>query len=838
MKGLLFGSRRSLGLGGLVGTAALALPSIWGANVSPTEVDVLDGIAWLANETSGAVVRINGETGKVDAKVGFEESQGILGVNQNGSTVLVQVGDQVHSIDVAALDWGGTTAASDQLVVGDGAAYLVADDGAVAALDPVTLATLGELSLGDEVAGAATTIGRQLVVPLADGTVAVVDGDEITATAEVGDAGDSVYVTAVGKGVVVLNTSAGRVYRLDPRQGKLRGPVDVDAGVPDGDLVVPQRLTPGRLWLLAPDSGELVGIAPKTGKVVTVKVAEAGHELVGPVVDDGNVYLVDRSAKAIVQVPVNTMKPESHKLELDDAGRVDVIAEGGKVFVNDPTSALAVVIDGDNYRNVDKYDDEGVATATPPNTKTPPPPREEPEGPQAPAGPPEQPPATPREVVAQAGNESATVSWAPGAGGGVATSFFVSYDGGDTVEVPGNRLSTPIEGLENGEEYVFEVWAGNEFGESGRVPSNPVVPNDRVPGTPEGVQATAADGSAHVTWTAASARGRDITRYVITSAPDGIVAEAAGNATQADITGLTNGTTYTFTVTAVNDLDVQGPPSAASNPVRPYGAPGAIPGANIAADDGTITIDWEPAPNLSDQAVQYAVSVEGGETQQTGETAATFGGLQNGVDYNILITPSNDRGAGPTYTAAANPSRAPVINALNVTQTGDRQFQVSVDFNDGGRPATCTLAGYASCNTTVDVATYFTDVAFNASVTTERGTVTANRTERTASKPMNIRGDSNQFDGWCTWLAGHPNVAAYFAEGPDYRCPNRGHDATGYLPLGSAVRAQCYVPNGEEVHDDSEIGMTTWVRLDTYGWMPGIYFSRDVGTVQAGLNRC
>ena len=75
---------------------------------------------------------------------------------------------------------------------------------------------------------------------------------------------------------------------------------------------------------------------------------------------------------------------------------------------------------------------------------------------------------------------------------------------------------------------------------------------------PTGVTATAGDGSANVSWTAPSSTGGStITSYVVTPF-DGTTALGAttvtGNpaATTATVNGLTNGTAYTFTVTAAN----------------------------------------------------------------------------------------------------------------------------------------------------------------------------------------------------------------------------------------------------------------------------------------------
>jgi hypothetical protein len=86
------------------------------------------------------------------------------------------------------------------------------------------------------------------------------------------------------------------------------------------------------------------------------------------------------------------------------------------------------------------------------------------------------------------------------------------------------------------------------------------------PGAPTGVQATAGNASATVTWTApASAGSSSITSYVVTSSGGQTCTSASTSCT---VTGLTNGTSYTFTVQAVTAAGA-GPSSSASNAVVP-----------------------------------------------------------------------------------------------------------------------------------------------------------------------------------------------------------------------------------------------------------------------------
>jgi hypothetical protein len=88
-----------------------------------------------------------------------------------------------------------------------------------------------------------------------------------------------------------------------------------------------------------------------------------------------------------------------------------------------------------------------------------------------------------------------------------------------------------------------------------------------VPGAPTIGTASAGDTTATVAFTApASNGGSAITSYTAKSSPGGIT--ASGASSPITVTGLTNGTAYTFTVTATNAAGT-GPASAASNSVTP-----------------------------------------------------------------------------------------------------------------------------------------------------------------------------------------------------------------------------------------------------------------------------
>jgi hypothetical protein len=129
-----------------------------------------------------------------------------------------------------------------------------------------------------------------------------------------------------------------------------------------------------------------------------------------------------------------------------------------------------------------------------------------------------------------------------------------------------------VTGLANGTSYAFTVTAHNVAGDSVPSPvSNTVVPGTTpvVPGAPTNPTATAGNGQATVVFAPpAFDGGAAITSYTVTASPGGQTASGPGGAIT--VTGLSNGMSYTFTVTATNSAGT-GPASASSNAVVPAG---------------------------------------------------------------------------------------------------------------------------------------------------------------------------------------------------------------------------------------------------------------------------
>ena len=80
--------------------------------------------------------------------------------------------------------------------------------------------------------------------------------------------------------------------------------------------------------------------------------------------------------------------------------------------------------------------------------------------------------------------------------------------------------------------------------------------------------ATPGDGQASVVWTKPADNGSTITGYTVTSSGGQTCTTSNADTLSCAVTGLTNGTAYTFTVTATNGVGTSAA-SAPSNSVTP-----------------------------------------------------------------------------------------------------------------------------------------------------------------------------------------------------------------------------------------------------------------------------
>lgn len=161
------------------------------------------------------------------------------------------------------------------------------------------------------------------------------------------------------------------------------------------------------------------------------------------------------------------------------------------------------------------------------------------------------------------------------------------------------------------------------------------------PGAPTSVTATGGNTSASVAFTAPANAGYPavITGYTVTSSPGGLT--GTGASSPITVSGLSNGTAYTFTVTATNATGT-GPASAASNSVTP------LPPQQIEyTTAGTYTFVAPAGLNPS----TVSVVCVGGAGTSSWDSSYGFASGGGGLGYrnNYSVT------SGSSYTVVVGP---------------------------------------------------------------------------------------------------------------------------------------------------------------------------------------
>jgi alpha-tubulin suppressor-like RCC1 family protein len=199
------------------------------------------------------------------------------------------------------------------------------------------------------------------------------------------------------------------------------------------------------------------------------------------------------------------------------------------------------------------------------------------------------------------------------------------------------------------------------------------------PAAPSAPHATAGDAEATVTWQAVPPLGKfPIVAYIVTASPGGAQRSVGGTSTSATLPSLTNGTSYTFSVTAVSSIrsSTTSPQSNAVTPAAPPGSPTNVSAS--AAGPTSARVSWSPPGDDGGMPVTtYTVSAfPGGQTTTVDAptSSATVTGLQNGQGYTFSVTASNttqsDPGAGGTSPPSAQSNGVVLSYVATAVSTG------------------------------------------------------------------------------------------------------------------------------------------------------------------------
>jgi hypothetical protein len=261
------------------------------------------------------------------------------------------------------------------------------------------------------------------------------------------------------------------------------------------------------------------------------------------------------------------------------------------------------------------------------------------------------------DVVAVPAGGQATVSWAPASTGPAAQWYRVIASPSTTIPAgcaAATTTSCSFTGLTNGTAYTFTVMAHNAAGVApASVPSTPVTPINH-PSAPAAVSATAvatsgAGGEIKVHWNPPlHTNGSAVTGYSVTSSP--VVTPPAActdtTATSCTFTGLTNGTAYTFSVTATNGAGTGPAATTQGTPVVVF------PGSLSSNWSGYVSVTGAPVTEMAGEWVVPSLKCGTNSTTEK-DTASWVGiggaGYVNGIHTgNLLQTGTADFCDGST----------------------------------------------------------------------------------------------------------------------------------------------------------------------------------------------
>jgi hypothetical protein len=272
-------------------------------------------------------------------------------------------------------------------------------------------------------------------------------------------------------------------------------------------------------------------------------------------------------------------------------------------------------------------------------------------------------------------NASATISFtAPVHDGGLPVTGYevTSSPGGFTAS--GSSSPLTIAGLSSSTSYTYNVTATNSIGTGPAITSGSVfattIPQPVTIGT---ATATGAAGTVTVAFTANGTGGKTVT-YTATSSPGGFTGSSSGS--PITVTGLTNGTAYTFTVVASN-ANGSAAASGASNSATPFTTPPPPPtpgpigsSTPVASASGNTVSSTSGAWGAGTTPTSYQYNLY----RSDGTYIATSGSVSTSTtsisftasystSYYVTVTASNSNGNGTmtsnTVTTGAEP--APVV---------------------------------------------------------------------------------------------------------------------------------------------------------------------------------
>ena len=213
------------------------------------------------------------------------------------------------------------------------------------------------------------------------------------------------------------------------------------------------------------------------------------------------------------------------------------------------------------------------------------------------------------------------------------------------------------------------------------------------PPAPTGLSATAGDSQVTLSWNAASgATSYNVKRATVSGGPYGTVASVS-TTNYAD-TGLSNGATYYYVVSAVNAAG-EGPDSTQVSATPQPSLPPAPTNLTATAGDGQVSLSWNTAAGATSYNAKRATTSGGPYTTiASGLTANTYNDTQalNGTTYYYVVSGVNGAGEGPNSAEASATPNGPQTPVYQINSGGAQALPYQADaFFNGGQTGSTSV---------------------------------------------------------------------------------------------------------------------------------------------------